>query len=289
MKLGDFLNTLAAKIGLQNDTNLISLLSNAELANREIDDTLATAFDTNLMSLEGAKNNAQVLNHFKPIILKAVDDKAAILASKLGLDAEIAAEKSTYKKIDLLESQLDAKIDELKGKGTGTKEVETLTRQLNELQAKMAGIMDDKAKAISDLQAKHAAEQLDMLVKFDLTNKNYANKQLPKDVNVLTAKTLLESKLRESKAIIVNENGTLKLRQAENPTMDFVDSGYKAVSFADFTDKMLAESKLLEVSGGNTPTPNTPNLPNINANGNTTNRSKFDTAFAQSLESIKTN
>lgn len=36
MKLGDLLNRLAAKQGLQNNQTLIDLLSNAELANNNI-------------------------------------------------------------------------------------------------------------------------------------------------------------------------------------------------------------------------------------------------------------
>lgn len=37
MNLGDFLNTLAAKSGMQNDPALVDLLSNSELANHQID------------------------------------------------------------------------------------------------------------------------------------------------------------------------------------------------------------------------------------------------------------
>ena len=69
MKLGDFLTTLARKSNMEADPHLISLLSNSEIANREIADEFAHALDTNLMSFEGAKNNPAVLNHYKPIIL----------------------------------------------------------------------------------------------------------------------------------------------------------------------------------------------------------------------------
>lgn len=278
MKLGDLLNRLAAKQGLQNNQTLIDLLSNAELANKEVADDFANSLDSGLMSLDGAKNNPALLNHFKPILLKAADDKFAILAEKYGISDEISQEKSTYKKFDILEQRIESKLAELKAKGgKGSEETERLTSQIADLQKQLATLNESKTNELKALAEKHQAEQMSMLVDFELAGKNFANKQLDRQINVLTAKTLLNSKLQESKAIIVNENGALKLKQAENPTMDFVDSGYKPVSFADFTDKVLADAKLLEVSSG--PQPPQPGVivhaqPQINT-------SKFAQAIAQ--------
>ena len=70
MKLGDFLTTLARKSNMNEDKALIDILSNSTLANTEIADSFANQLDSSLMSLEGAKNNPTILNHFKPIILK---------------------------------------------------------------------------------------------------------------------------------------------------------------------------------------------------------------------------
>lgn len=69
MTLGDLLNTLAAKIGLQNEPALIDLLSSADLAKHEVSDDLAQRFDTGLMSLDGAKNNRDVLASLKAFYL----------------------------------------------------------------------------------------------------------------------------------------------------------------------------------------------------------------------------
>ena len=160
MKFGDFLNTLAKKVGAENDPSLVAILSNSELANRELADSFANTLDTNLMSLEGAKNNPAVLNHFKPIILKAADDKFAILAEKYGFSDEVLLEKSTYKKFDLLETKLEAKIKDLESKqgksSNPEKEAET-TRQLNDLTAKLASLTTEKETAISQLQKQHQA------------------------------------------------------------------------------------------------------------------------------------
>jgi len=291
MKLGDFLNTLAKKAGKENDPALVAILSSSELANREISDDLANYLDTNLMSLEGAKNNPALLNHFKPIVLKALDDQYAVLAEELGISDAVSAEKSTYKKLDLLRTKFNETVSELKekqGKGANAEKEAQLTAQIQHLQGQLAKLTDERKAEVKALKGQHADAITDMMVKFALTGKKYANKDLPAEVNTLTAKTLLEAKLKEVGAVLVNENGVLKLKQAAQPDMDYVDSGYKTVSFNDFTDKLLADNKLLEVSGGGTPPPATHDVPGvITPGGQQLNSSQFNEALQASLSDVK--
>lgn len=252
MTLGDLLNRLAAKIGAQDDQALIDILASTEVARKEVSDELATRFDTGLMSLEGAKNNREVLNHLKPIILKAADDKFAILAEKYGIANEMQSEQSTYKKIDLLEATLAAKLADWEkraqsGHAAQGEESAKLTKQIAELQKQIADVTSAKDKELDDYKKTAAAQQLDMLVNFELNGKRYANQELG-DTNVTIARALIEKALQEQRATLVNENGTLKLKQTDNPSLDFIDSGYKPVSFSDFTNRILAEKHLLEVS-----------------------------------------
>lgn len=253
MTLGDLLNRLAAKIGAQDDQALIDILASTEVARKEVSDELATRFDTGLMSLDGAKNNREVLNHLKPIILKAADEKFAILAEKYGIANEMQSEQSTYKKIDLLEATLAAKLADWEkraqsGHAAQGEESAKLTKQIAELQKQIADVTSAKDKELDDYKKTAAAQQLDMLVNFELNGKRYANQELG-DTNVTIARALIEKALQEQRATLVNENGTLKLKQTDNPSLDFIDSGYKPVSFSDFTNRILAEKHLLEVSG----------------------------------------
>lgn len=295
MTLGDLLNTLASKCGLQNDQALIDLLSSSELAHSEVNDEFARRLDTGLMSLEGAKNNREVLNHLKPIILKAVDDKFAIYAEKYGIADAMNAEQSTYKKIDILEAQLAQRLADLEKKvqGTGGKETE-LTKQIADLQKQLATVTAAKDNELAAYKKQVAKEQLDALVNFELNGKRYANQDLG-DTNVEIARALINKALTEQHALLVNENGTLKLKQADNPSLDFIDSGYKPVSFSDFTNKLLADKHLLEVSsdtddddhggrGGRfTPQQHTIKLPN----GKEVDTSKIDAAAAASLADLE--
>lgn len=283
MKIGDFLTTLARKSNMEADPHLISLLSNSEIANREIADEFAHALDTNLMSLEGAKNNPAVLNHYKPIILKAVDDKFAVIAEKYGISEELLTEKSSYKKFDILESGIEKRIKEIEAKQgtTGDKEKEAkLTAQLQELQTQMQKLNEQKNQDIEDVKSKYESEITEMHVKNQLASIKFATKDLPADVNTQIARTLIDSKLKEQGALLVRKDGELKLVQADNPEMDFVDSGYKKVSFSDFTQKVLADNKLLEVSN---PTPQpTPQQQTVVQMSNA-NTAKFDAAIAEAM------
>ena len=251
MQLKDFFTQQAAKIGLQDNAELATLI--AKVGTTEIPDELASQFNTGLMSLDGAKNNPALLNHFKPTILNAVDDQFRILAEKYGITDAMAAEKSTYKKAAILETELARRLAEANTKA-GDKEskaeIAKLQKSLSDLQSQLASTTDASNAKIDELNKAHAAEQLRMLVDFELGSKNYANKTLDRRVSVLTAHTLLDEALKASKAVIVNDNGTLRLKQVDNPTMDYVDAGYKPVSFKDYTDRLLADNHLLEVSNG---------------------------------------
>lgn len=250
MNLGDFLNNMAAKAGMQNDPALVDLLSSSELANTHIADEFANALDSSLMSLDGAKNNRDLLNHYKPIVLKAADEKLAILGEEYGIASEMQAEQSTYKKIDLLKNRFAAKMAELEskaGKGAQSEETAKLVKQIENLQKQIIEVQTAKETELAQLREQHTKQQLDMLVNIELNGKRYANQDLG-DTNITIGRALVEKALKEQNAVLVNDGGVLKLKQADNPQLDYVDSGFKPVTFGDFTNRVLAEKHMLEVS-----------------------------------------
>jgi hypothetical protein len=295
MNLGDFLNTLAAKSGMQNDPALVDLLSNSELAKTHIADEFANAMDSSLMSLDGAKNNRDLLNHYKPIILKAADEKFAILAEKYGIVNEMQGEQSTYKKIDILENCLAAKMAELEskaGNGARSEENAKLVKQIENLQKQIVEVQTAKETELAQLRDQHTKQQLDMLVNIELNSKRYANQDLG-DTNITIGRALVEKALKEQNAVLVNEGGVLKLKQADNPQLDYVDSGFKPVTFGDFTNRVLAEKHLLEVSapeddlgGGKHNFPPTPKTVTLR-NGKQADTGNIDAAASASMADLE--
>lgn len=290
MTIGDFLNDLAAKTGVQNEPALVDLLSNSEFANHEIDDSIAQRINGGLMSLDGAKNNREVLNHYKPIVLKAIDEKLAVLAEKYGIVDEIAAEKSSYGKLDILERALATKLADAEAKGAGgqkTEEVNRLTKQIIDLQNQLQSLTTSKEAELKTLREDYARQQLDMLINFDLNGRRYANAELG-DTNVDIARSVLNKALQAQNAVIVNDNGTLKLKQAGNTELDFIDASYKPVSFSDFVSRTLAEKHLLEVQGpGGDEDRNKKNTVIDLEKGGNRNTSRFDASTAASLADLE--
>ena len=292
MTIGDFLNDLAAKTGVQNEPALVDLLSNSEFANHEIDDYIAQRINGGLMSLDGAKNNREVLNHFKPIVLKAIDDKFAVIAEKYGIADEIAAEKSSYSKLDILERALATKLAEAEAKvqgagGQKTEEVSRLNKQIIDLQNQLQSLTTSKEAELKTLREDYARQQLDMLIDFDLNGRRYANAELG-DTNVDIARSVLNKALQAQNAVIINDNGTLKLKQAGNTELDFIDASYKPVSFSDFVSRTLAEKHLLEVQGpgGDEDRNKKPPVIDLDKGGNR-NTSRFDASAAASLADLE--
>lgn len=251
MKFGEFLNTMAAKLSLQNDAELISALSNAELANMEIGDTFANRMNTGLMSLDGAKSSADVKKHFDALALKAIDDKLNPLAALYGAQAEFDAEKSTYKRVDILASKFAAALEAAKaasGDVTKEAEVKRLNGELLKMQNQLTALTSDKDGEIAKIKSQHAQQMLDAMIDFALSGKNYANKTLDSKTNVTIARAIMAEELAKRGAVIVNADGVLKLKNANAPELDLLDEGNKPVSFGDFTDRLLADKSLLEVS-----------------------------------------
>lgn len=249
MLIGEFLNTMAAKLGAQQNPHLVSLLANNQLTQAEIHDDLANLLNTGLMSLDGAKNNSDVQNHFKPIILKGVDERLDAIAKQFGFETELAAEKSTYKRAEIIASKMQALIDAEKNKNGQPSEKENqLNQQLQQLQSQLQTAIAAKDGEIAQLKQAHESQLLSMLIDAELGDKPYANDAIPRNVNVMTARNLVDAMLKEKGVIAINDNGTLRLKQAANPTLDYMDEGFKPVSFSSFADKVLADSKMLRVS-----------------------------------------
>ena len=249
MLFGEFLNTMAAKLGAQQNPHLVSLLANNQLTQAEIHDDLANLLNTGLMSLDGAKNNSDVQNHFKPIILKGVDERLDAIAKQFGFETELAAEKSTYKRAEIIASKMQALIDAEKNKNGQPSEKENqLNQQLQQLQSQLQTAIAAKDDEIAQLKQAHESQLLSMLIDAELGDKPYANDAIPRNVNVMTARNLVDAMLKEKGVVAINDNGTLRLKQAANPTLDYMDEGFKPVSYSSFADKVLADSKMLRVS-----------------------------------------
>jgi len=262
MKLLDLINGLATKVGKQNEQAIIDLLSRADLANIDIADDVANSINNNLLTIEGAKNNGVVKNHFTALALSPIDELILNSARsfELGDDfiTEISGNKNTFDKQNKLVAKIKEAYDGLKaaqGKGGNEKDIEKYTKQINELQAQLSKINDTHVPKTELEKVKKESENavLDYMLQTKLAGFKYANKDVSTDTNAKLANIILKDALSKGEIVLVNENNNIKLKRANDPSLDYYDQSNKAVSFDDFANKIFADAKILEVNNGGNP------------------------------------
>lgn len=289
MKLGDFLNTIAAKSGKQNEKAFVDLLANADLARIELEDGIANEINASLMNIDGAKNNSSIKSHFYASALAGVDSELLTTAAELGLDPDtisaLKADKDTYNKMRVLRDKAKEQLSK-QTQGSGEKTTE-LSKMIQDLNAQLAA---EKKGRKADLEAQkqtHTKEIIDYIVSANLSAKNYAESALPAQVRIKVAKSLLEDNLAQKGISLVNENGSIRLKQAANPELDYYDSNNKPLSFDDFTNQILAENKLLAASNPDSVRKSAIQSPAYPPEGSQVDTSRFNSAIVGALADIK--
>ena len=277
-QFGTWISELADISGYDK-SKLIDLLS----VNAQIPDDLVNAVNSNLMTLDTAKNNIELKKYFHAQALNGIDAELKNVLSELELDDEskqaIESETSSYKRV----SKSLKLVKELEGKKlqTNTKDEKTelqkeIDRLNNEIKSSKLQMQEKESEFNTKLESTLTEYQLNSI----LSSKNYAFGDMPKDVLTLTAKNLLQSALTSKGVKIVRQNDNLKLVRAEAPDLDYRENN-TPVNIGDFVDRVLADNKLLKVSE---PVANTvaPTQQQITA-------PKADNAFAAALaDTVKT-
>lgn len=292
MKPGDFLNTMAEKIGKKNDPRLTDFLSRADIQNMDIPDEVCSEIIGGLMSLDGAKNNLKVKNHFTASALNGVDAEIAEAIAQFGLDStQFETEKDTYAKLRTLKGKLKELIDKKPEKNSeAEKEIAELKKKYNEVNQKMAETLEAHKTEKGAIEEKYNNQVLTFLKGNHLKGLQYADRERPVDVQDKFAQLLIDEALSKKSAKVVNDGGVLKLKSATDVSLDYFDESHKPVTYEDFVKKTLADSKMLAVSDPKQNTGNTTVLPTAQTipagGGNTMNTARFDAAMAASMADL---
>lgn len=253
--LGEFINSLAQKAGIQADNDdLKALLSSPELATINVADTLVTAVDNGLLSIDAAKNNhPDIKKKYFADAFDGMDRNLIDLISKDTFDeadlAEIKNEKLTVKKLEMIVNKLKAQ--------------------------KAAANPADKAAINAQLQAAHEAARL-AKEEVENTRKEYEGKikniyttsairramgaykttfdDLPAEVRTSAIESIINKALQDKGAeFVADENGTLTLRSKDGSNV--FGSNHVQLTPQSFLDQTLAP--ILKVVKQNTQ-PTTP-------------------------------
>jgi hypothetical protein len=256
-KFKQLFENLAKKAGV-DITEAEYLKLTEALKEIDVSDEIATKLESNLYDIESAKQNYNLKSHFTALGLNGVDAQMREAIEELIEDDNIKGElfniKSTparvksallkIKELESLKSKADIKGDDGKAK----KAQDEIDRLVSEFKTKELNYQSEISK---ERQAK-----FDMLAGYKedllLNSFKYAT-ELPSDVNVMTAKQLINRSATEQGAKIKFniESGKFELKSLNDDSLDFLDVRNNKPSHEDFVKGVLTQNKLLAVTDSN--------------------------------------
>lgn len=248
MTIGELINNLAVKAGIQSDdAKLKSLLASPELATVTIDEALVTSIENGLLSVEAAKNNhPDIKKKYFADAYDGMDKQLLALVANDTFDQadldEIKAEKSTSKKAELIVSKLKAAKAQQKGA-----DKEEINRQLTAAheaarlaKAEVETVKNSYEGKIKDIQLKAA-------VKAVFGNYKTIYDELPAGVRTATMEAIINQGLQDKNAELkTDEQGNLQLVSKDGSSNVF-GANHVQLTPSSFLDQTFAP--ILKVSG----------------------------------------
>jgi hypothetical protein len=256
MLFGDFLNNIAGKAGIKtDDADLTKLLSIKEVATLEVPESIANKIESTLMSTDAAISNRTVRDAITAQLYNGFELELKTSLDEHGLDDAVKAEILKERKFRKIPLALK-KIKELEmAKASGKGDKAEMQKEIDSLQASIKTIKEDYEKKLSTKEVEKENFMIDHSINSLLSQYSYAlPKEMDAELKVQTARIALNKELQNRKGKITLENGASKLVNAETGS-DYYDEKNNKLSLKDFTDSVMAQYKLLAVSNGQAPNP----------------------------------
>jgi flagellar biosynthesis GTPase FlhF len=233
-----------------NDATLQHLVT----SDIDVPDAAASAIKSGLFTEESAKNNPNIKKHFTAQALNTVDaDLDDYITKYTGFSDEdktlFKAEKSSYKRVKLVIDKVKEIESAKAGKGDDTA-VAAYKAEIAKLNSQVLEKDGLHSAALVKLKNDMETTALNHARAIELNGRNYANKGVDKDVNVMVAEALIKSEMAaKGVSVVMGANGQPRLVRTDAPELDYMIEN-KVVNFGSFVDNVLGEKKMLEVSKG---------------------------------------
>jgi hypothetical protein len=156
MKLGDFLNTLGQTANI--DKSLINdLLDNENVANVDINDEFANQLNGNMFTLDSAKHNPTIRNHYFAQFNNGVDTMVGRFADELPVELrdDILSKEKTTQRISALVEAQKGLIEAAKSNNGGDNDA--LNAKIAELNGEISTLKTSYEGKLTDMQSEHKA------------------------------------------------------------------------------------------------------------------------------------
>lgn len=286
--LKEFLTRLASDAGIEiTQDQLAQTLASPDLEKINIDTSLENVFRSKLMNVNSAKNNPDLNSFFKSKYtneaLSGVDSVMLKIAEDLGFDEtglkEMKDQEKTLSKLTVLKDKLKESYEKKGSNSTQSAKIEEERKTLND---KIKTLESSFTKMNSDWESKYNKELSDFTLNTVLQGYRYGlPKEVPQEAVLDTARNLITRKLDERKMKVQYNPEYKKLELLTEAGTKAYENNVE-LSFKDFSDKVLADAKLLEVSGA----PVQPQTQNSNNNSQQSSANDFSDFYTRQLAEL---
>ena len=272
MILAELLNKLGKKGGVPAEL-MQQINENKAFATVDVPDQFAETIDASLMNEEQAKVNPTIKTHFNGVFHKSFAKELEPLANEIE-DEEFKKafmeNSNNWERLpNLFKKMKELEEAKVKAAASGkSKDVEEYKRQYEEVANLRKTESENFQKQLKEQENSFNGRLMEMNLNSTLSSYKFID-ELPSDVAPIVAREKINAKLKEKGATLVfdAQNNAMKLMSAVDPSLEYREN-HNPVTFKDFSDRTLAESKLLKINnGGGNPPPKPPIPPTPPAGG----------------------
>lgn len=275
MTLRDFLNQQGKRAGLADDSDFAMMLSASSLGDIEVPEPIAQKFESNLLTLDIAKNNLDLKTHFIRNYMMGYDEEVVNLAKNSPLPGEaieeIKATKNSGDKVKLAFKHLNDLVDKA-GKTNSKAQSEEYVSKIAEAQAKYDEAVRKANADVAAVESKYVTRMQDLWEKAQLAGIQW-NDAIPESARVPAYKAVINDKLNAlgGKVVFDPDANTARIVNAKDESLPLVVSG-KEFGYNDLQALVLQENKFLKEpgmgGGSSSPAPfGTPTFTPVNPGG----------------------
>ena len=252
MTLRDFLNQQGKRAGLAEDSDFAMMLSASSLGDIEVPEPIAQKFESNLLTLDIAKNNLDLKTHFIRNFMMGYDEEIVSLAKNSPLPGEVIEEikatKNSGDKVKLAFKHLNELVEKA-GKSTTKAQSEEYVAKIAEAQAKYDEAVRKSQSDVAAVESKYVNRMQDLWEKAQLAGIQW-NDAIPESARVPAYKAVISDKLNSlgGKVVFDPDSNQARIVNAKDESLPLVVSG-KEFGYSDLQALVLQENKFLKEPG----------------------------------------
>lgn len=245
--VSEIFNALASSIGIDTESQEFKqLLSDKRLTEVQVPEELANQLTGGLLTIDAAKNHAEINSHFKVKHLKGVDNRLIQNLRSLNVPDEIIQEvesqKDTLSKINLIFPKLNEYYATQANKGGDAKYQDLITKH-NALMQEKAALAESLTKNQSAWEQERENFHINQEINTVMGSYVFGDMYPADDVRLL-----VRNKLNDKPIIFKRTNEGVGVFQKEHPELKAIGKDNKELTIRAVLDEIVAP--YLKKNGG---------------------------------------